>query len=134
MQDLFGTEVEEERPVLSDAELDNLVENIFFEGELIAQVGVNLQKLKTQKSTEKISPARKVAWEDFLWIYDLGMPAALSFDKACEASNADAENIRCMISREFCDEIRIMCEVLTTRIPECGEEISRKLGRYIKLK
>lgn len=132
MQDLFGTELDEERPVLSEDEIDNLVENIFFEGELIAQVGANLEKLKNQKST-KINPVRKMAWEDFLWIYDLGMPAALSFDRACEASNADAENIRCMVSKKFGDEIRTMCQVITTRMPECAEEISRKLSRYVKL-
>lgn len=133
MQDLFGTEVEEERPALSESELENLVENIFFEGELIKQVSANLKNLKNQKSTERISPARKAAWEDFLWVYELGMPAALSFDKACEISNADSEKIRCMISRGFSDEIRTMCKVLTARIPECEEEFSRKLGRYIKL-
>lgn len=133
MQDLFGTELDvNENQVLSEDEIDNLVENIFFEGELIAQVGANLEKLKNQKST-KINPVRKMAWEDFLWIYDLGMPAALSFDRACEASNADAENIRCMVSKKFGDEIRTMCQVITTRMPECAEEISRKLSRYVKL-
>lgn len=133
MQDLFGMEIEEERILLSENELDNLVDNIIFEGELIVQIGVNLQKLKNQKSTEKINPVRKVAWEDFLWVYDLGLPATLPFDRACDASRADAENIRCMISKEFGDEIRTMYAVIINRLPECTEEISRKLGRYVNL-
>lgn len=133
MNDLFGVEIEDVRSFFSEQEVDDFLDNVIFEGELIKQVGSNLQELKSQKTTDKFNPVRKVAWEDFLWIYDLGMPATVSFDTACDATNSDAEHIRCMISREFADEIRTMYETIITRLPECSEEISRKLRRYVTL-
>lgn len=134
MNDLFGDAIDDvEKARFSDNEVELFFDNVIFEGELIKELGCNLEKLRGLNGSDKFNAIRKVAWGDFAWVYNLGESAPLSFDLACDLCGADAENIRAAISREFGNELRIMYKTVSARIPEDATLIGRRLGWYVSL-
>lgn len=137
MLDLFGHDTvnkNTEKVLLSERELDFVCDAIFAEGELLKELGVNLEKLRSLKNTTHITPIRKEAWAEFAWVFDLGEPAFVTFDTACDVCGADAENLRTAIGREFGDEILLMYESICARIPEKASRFTLRLRHYIHLK
>lgn len=144
MEDLFGDNVstvngrliELERP-FSNEEVDQIVDEVVHGGELIRQLAeslTRLRKLLGSSKSEQMTTARRDAWDDLMWVYDLyETPAKLPFDTACDAVGLDAEELRGAISNEFGGEIRQLVETITARLPEARQHLNSRLHRYIVL-
>ena len=60
--------------------------------------------------------ARREAWEDLMWVYDLyESPPYIPFDTACDVVGLDAEDIRSAISNEFGDELRRLSQTISEK-------------------
>lgn len=135
MLDLLGMEIPDPvmKVVFSEAEVDSLYVNIISEGELLNDLGANLEKLKDMKGDLRINTVRKNVWNDLIWVYELDEPSPVPFDLACEVCGADAEGIRSAISQEFGDEIRLMYKVICAQIPGSAEKFTMRLRRYARI-
>ena len=136
MLDLFEQEEQESstKVCFSERELDFVVDAIFCEGELLKELGISLQKLRDLKQSTQITPIRKQAWDEFVWVFDLGEPALVTFDMACDVCGADAQGLRAAIGRAFRNEILLMYEFLCARLPDRASCLKRRLCEYVKLK
>lgn len=142
MEDLFGQQVvmvnghplEGAHPFTED-EAAAILDQVVHGGELLSQLTFNLKRLRkliASKKPFRVDGARRDAWEDLVWVYDLyESPSLVPFDVACDAVGLDAEVIRSGISSEFGDELRAMGTIIQARFPEHYETVKRKLGKYI---
>lgn len=144
MEDLFGENVStlngrliEHAGPFSNEEVDQILEEAVHGGELIRQLAESLTRLRTllrSPKSEQITAARRDAWEDLMWVYDLYETAAnLPFDTACDAVGLDAEELRGAISNEFGGEIRQLVNCITARLPETRPHLQKRLHQYIVL-
>lgn len=144
MEDLFGEDIstvngrliELARP-FSNEEVDQILDEAVHGGELIRQLAESLTRLRTllrSSKREQITVARRDAWEDLMWVYDLYETAAqLPFDTACDAVGLDAEELRGAISSEFGGEIRQLVGCITASLPETRPHLEKRLHHYIVL-
>jgi hypothetical protein len=136
--DFFGTTIETYRgqpttpfQQFSTEEVDVVAEDIFHDGALLEQTFATLAKIKGLP-TNVISAARREAWEELCWVFDLwGTPACVTFDVACDIAGADAEKLRGTISHTFASEIRLMVDAFTAFHPSERARLTKRLGPYV---
>lgn len=138
MQDLFGQDVQVYRgqPVdssLTEEEADIILDEMLSQGLLFSQMNKTLSKIK-KLPPEKMTQARKDAWTDLIWTFDLWeSPARISFEYACEAAGMKSEKIRCAISRKFGNELSLLYAAITAKHPDQRNRMIRNLGSYVSL-
>lgn len=142
MEDLFGEHVTtlngkliEQAQPFTNVEADQIVDEVIFEGELLRQLAESLMRLRrllNSSKCEQMTAARRDAWEDFMWVFDLyETPAKMPFDTACDAVGLDAEELKGAISNEFGNELRLMVTSVTSRLPDTAAHLQNRLRRYI---
>jgi len=144
VEDLFGNNVKtlegrliEPSQPFTEAEAEEIVNEVIHGGELLEQLAYNLMRLRRLLKTEDnflFGAARRDAWEDLMWVYDLyESPPYIPFDTACDVVGLDAEDIRSAISNEFGDELRRLSQTIRSRFPEKTAHLRQRLGKYIVL-
>lgn len=132
--DLFGQEVSGplEQVRFSDDEAELILEDVVYSGMLIEQMGRNLKRLRGIEGKTTMDLARRDAWTDLMWAFDLwDHPAQLPFETVCDLVGADSETIRSAISTEFGNELRLLIGMIVARYPEEKERLHRTMKRYI---
>lgn len=141
MQDLFGQDLEIYRGqqvanvTFSTDESDKITDDLIFDGLLLKQMAESLKKLKSMKNKQGINVARREAWDELMWVFDLWhTPALVPFDLACGVVGAKSDLIRCAVSHEFADEIRLMFKTITAKMPDERQRLISKLHGFIDLR